>query len=93
MNEYYKDWVADQEERAKQTKNLEVLCQTLNHGIFGQQPYVVFKVLSELKFELIPESAKDKLAVLLTQLVWLPQMQEYIHYTQPLKDKMLKMHD
>ncbi|TNV82917.1 hypothetical protein FGO68_gene12772 [Halteria grandinella] len=93
LDDFYFDWLADQELRAKETKTVDTLCLMLNQGIYNQKPFVVFKVLSEVKFELVPEKVKDKLAVALVQLVWAPQMQEYTFFTPPLKDKMLKMHD
>ena len=70
LDEFYYDWKRDQEERKKEITTAHTLCETLKQGLYSQSPHVVFKVIADLKIEVIGDDVRDKLAMALVQGVW-----------------------
>lgn len=70
LDEFYYDWKRDQEERKKEITTAHTLCETLKQGLYSQSPHVVFKVIADLKIEVIGDDVRDKLAMALVHGVW-----------------------
>ena len=62
LEDFFKDWKRDQEERKKEANTIQTLCETLSQGLYTQSPHIVYKVIGEIRFEIVTDEVKSKLA-------------------------------
>ncbi len=62
LDDFYKDWRKDLEDRKKETNTVKTLCETLTQGLYQQSPHVVFKVIGEIRTDMVQEEALEKLS-------------------------------
>ncbi len=53
LEDFYKDWKKDLEDRKKESNTVKTLCETLSQGLYQQSPHVVFKVIGEIRMDLV----------------------------------------
>jgi hypothetical protein len=70
LEDFYREWKRELEERKKEANTAKTLIETLSQGIYLQSPHVVFKVIGELRLEYIPDDTKDRLALSIIQVIW-----------------------
>eukprot|EP00347_Sterkiella_histriomuscorum_P003019 403365902 len=91
LDEFYKDWRLEQEAIKKEHQLVKDLCKTLEKGLYSKSPEALFKIIQDIKFDIVNDLTKSKLSAYLQQ-VWNKQIQDFQFYDQQLKEIMMKFY-